>query len=338
MIPLSKKNLISIIIPLYNRENLISETIESVFIQSYSNWEIIIVDDGSTDNSMEIINTFAKNNEKIKIFQRERLPKGASTCRNIGAENANGEYLIFLDSDDLLAPFCLEQRIKIMQENLNLDFAVFNMFLFRNQLNDLNTIFNLKIKNKDTYLKMFLRDTPPWQTMCVIWRKLMFLKINGFDEIFWIMDDPELHTRALLEPNVNYNFLEESKPDCYYRIGHIGHEMNLDFIKKSIVGRLDYFKKSFDNISSSNISVKEKKDLIKNLNKGIKVLFSEWLFSRISTFNEEYNRLMFFCKNNNILSNYDLFVINLNKCLWLNDNKIIRFLKLKGIFKILITK
>ena len=102
---------ISIITPSFNRADIIHETAQSIFNQTYPYWEWVIVDDGSTDNSWEVINEFAAKDPRVKIYKRDREPKGACSCRNIAIERSTGSYLLFLDSDDLLASFCLEQRI-----------------------------------------------------------------------------------------------------------------------------------------------------------------------------------------------------------------------------------
>lgn len=97
----SKKNIFfSIIIPTYNRANLIGLTIDSVLNQSYTNFEIIIVDDGSTDNTEEIIKRI--NHQKITYLKKENTERGAA--RNFGIDHAIGEYITFIDSDDLLYP------------------------------------------------------------------------------------------------------------------------------------------------------------------------------------------------------------------------------------------
>src|SRR4051812_28957052 len=108
---------------------MVGETAASIFAQTYPNWEWMIVDDGSTDNSWEVLQGFAANDSRVRIFQRDREPKGACTCRNIAVEKATGDYVIFLDTDDLLATFCLEQRVKAMDEHPDCDFVIFPMLL-----------------------------------------------------------------------------------------------------------------------------------------------------------------------------------------------------------------
>ena len=97
-------NLVSIIIPHFNRPALLQQAIDSVKAQTYPDWEILVVDDKSDNRVYSDLQTLAS--EKIQIFQRRDEPKGPSACRNIGAEKAKGKYLIFLDSDDMLMLFC----------------------------------------------------------------------------------------------------------------------------------------------------------------------------------------------------------------------------------------
>ena len=98
---------VSIITPSFNRAYILHETAESIFRQTNPNWEWVIVDDGSTDDSWEVINKYAAEDSRVKVFKRDREPKGACTCRNIAVSKATGEFLIFLDTDDLLASFCI---------------------------------------------------------------------------------------------------------------------------------------------------------------------------------------------------------------------------------------
>lgn len=110
--------LVSVIIPCYNVAPYISETIESVIVQTYTNWECIIVDDHSTDNSWEIIENYQQDYpEKILIYKNPR--KGACAARNIGMNYAKGEFIQYLDADDLLANNKLEMQLSILKDNPN---------------------------------------------------------------------------------------------------------------------------------------------------------------------------------------------------------------------------
>lgn len=110
----TKEGLVSVIIPVYNREEYIEECINSVFCQTYQNFEIVLVDDGSTDNTLSICEALAKKDSRIKIIKGEH--KGVSAARNLALDNAEGEYLFFLDSDDVIHPLLFEALVKGMQE------------------------------------------------------------------------------------------------------------------------------------------------------------------------------------------------------------------------------
>lgn len=104
--------LISIITPCFNAEKFISETIDSVISQTYSKWEMIIVDDCSTDNSANIIKQYQSKDNRIKYLCTEK-PSGSPTLpRNIGIQNAKGRYIAFLDADDIFLPTKLQNQIK----------------------------------------------------------------------------------------------------------------------------------------------------------------------------------------------------------------------------------
>ena len=102
--------------PNYNCEKFIPETIESVLAQTYSNWELIIVDDCSTDNSINVINSYAQNDNRIKLIVNEKN-SGAAHSRNVALREAKGKWIAFLDSDDLWLPEKLEKQIRFMVDN-----------------------------------------------------------------------------------------------------------------------------------------------------------------------------------------------------------------------------
>ena len=106
--------LVSIVMPSYNTAGFIDKSIESVLAQTYTNWELIIVDDCSTDNTEEIVNSF--EDERIKFFKNE-TNSGAAVSRNKALREAKGKWIAFLDSDDLWHPEKLERQIAFMEEN-----------------------------------------------------------------------------------------------------------------------------------------------------------------------------------------------------------------------------
>lgn len=110
------KPLVSIITPSYNSSRFIEETVKSVQAQTYDNWEMIIVDDCSKDNSREIIRQLAAQDQRIKPIDLE-TNGGAAVARNTAINAAKGKYIAFLDSDDLWMPDKLEKQIRFMQDN-----------------------------------------------------------------------------------------------------------------------------------------------------------------------------------------------------------------------------
>ena len=113
---MENKPFVSIITPCWNCEKYIAETIESVLAQTYDNWEMIIVDDCSTDHSYEIALEYSKKDNRIKVYRMEQN-SGAARCRNRAIEKSKGEYLAFIDSDDIWLPEKLEKQLKFMHEN-----------------------------------------------------------------------------------------------------------------------------------------------------------------------------------------------------------------------------
>ena len=105
--------LVSVIIPLYNAENYIAETINSVIGQSWKNLEILVIDDGSTDHSLSVAKTF--ESASIKVFHQDN--KGASAARNKGLREAKGEYIQFIDADDLISSNKIEAQLKLLKHH-----------------------------------------------------------------------------------------------------------------------------------------------------------------------------------------------------------------------------
>lgn len=207
---------VSVIIPSYNKSDYIAETFDSLIGQDYNGWEAIVVDDGSTDNSVKIIQEYAKKDQRIRFYSRNREPKGGSVCRNIGIEKSFGYYIVFLDADDLLTPKALKQRVDLMEKNPEIDFLVFQIGQFFYKIGDCAKV--TITKEDDNHLVKFLRCDLQWSIPSPIWKKSFLYHIGLFDEAFPRLQDVELHTRALLEENVQYRVVTQVEIDCYYRI------------------------------------------------------------------------------------------------------------------------
>jgi glycosyltransferase involved in cell wall biosynthesis len=107
--------MISIIIPVYNRASLVKETVQSIYRQTYTDWELLLIDDGSTDNSLEVCQEMAVSDDKVHVFHKEN--GGLSSARNFGMQMANGDYISFIDSDDEISPNFLENLLLEIEKN-----------------------------------------------------------------------------------------------------------------------------------------------------------------------------------------------------------------------------
>lgn len=206
--------MISIIIPNYNKSQFVAETINSVKKQTYNNWEAIIIDDCSSDNSLDIIEKLIANDNKFRL-KVNFSNKGANYSRNLGIKEAKGDFIIFLDSDDILSKDCLKNRIEFFIERSNIDFAVFCMGSFNEVIGDNTFLWN---KFEGNLVKRFLSHDLPWAIPSLLWKKSSLEMLKGFDESFKRYQDVELHIRAMLDDNINYAIQNSNKADCYYRI------------------------------------------------------------------------------------------------------------------------
>lgn len=116
------ETLISIITPVYNTEKYLPECIQSVFNQTYTNWELLLIDDGSPDGSGAICDEYAARDNRVKVFHKEN--GGVSSARNVGLDNARGEWITFLDSDDMFEPQYLEKCL-FYAKKYNIDIIKF---------------------------------------------------------------------------------------------------------------------------------------------------------------------------------------------------------------------
>ncbi len=132
---MQKQPLVSIIIPTYNRAHLIGETLDSIIAQTYINWECIVVDDGSTDDTTEILKSYCQKDSRIQYHHRPEvhLP-GGNGARNYGFKLSKGEFIQWFDSDDLMVDEKIELKVKAMLEH-NVDFIISKTKYFNSSKN-----------------------------------------------------------------------------------------------------------------------------------------------------------------------------------------------------------
>ncbi|MCG2430487.1 glycosyltransferase family 2 protein [Aequorivita xiaoshiensis] len=206
--------LISIIIPTYNRANLIGETLMSIQNQTYQNWECIVVDDRSTDNTEEVINEFCKADNRIQYFKKpSHLLKGPSAARNYGVERSKGEYINFFDSDDLMHPQKLEVDLINIQSG-SYDFTISQSQFFKEGGSPTKKFWNNELWSDDP-INDFIIKKIGWGVNSPLWKKECLIEHNlHFDEKLITGDDYIFHIKALnkgMIPYVNKDILVQLK-------------------------------------------------------------------------------------------------------------------------------
>lgn len=249
------KPLVSIIVPIYSRAVLIRETLQSIQAQSYQNWEAIIIDDGSTDGSYEVVEKCCKSESRIKLYKRQREPQGAPTCRNIGIEKSTGEFIIFLDSDDRMADNCIERRVSYFNKYPDEDFLVFQSVLFENKVHDRNICWNIDSKEND--LDRFLRIDALWPICGPIYKRKTITDVDGFREGLPFYQDYDLHLRLLLLKCKYRKFLN-TEPDCFIRY-HFNNSVSnsIPFTSDANIlqQRIDFFFSQLEFIKKNKIQL-----------------------------------------------------------------------------------
>lgn len=178
--------LVSVITPCFNASSTISQTIDSVLKQTYGNWEMLIIDDCSTDESADIIKKYCKEDARIKYFKTENSTGSPSIPRNIGIDNAKGQYIAFLDADDLWLPEKLEKQVKFMESNeYNLSYSFYEKMDW--QGNRENRI--IKTRDVTTYNKLLKSNSIPCLTAMIrkdVIGETRFKQIPQEDFCFWL--------------------------------------------------------------------------------------------------------------------------------------------------------
>lgn len=197
--------LISIIMPAYNAAAYIKEAIDSVLAQTYLNWELIIIDDGSTDDTAKIVKEESLKDKRIRCYYQANGKQGKA--RNLGISKSNGKYLAFLDSDDIWMPEKLEiQVIEIQEKNVDLVFS--DSYIFNNAETDLYKRMNIKgaVFYDRNSVQLFLKGNGiPILTVLV--KKEKIITAGGFSEKFDIqnVEDYHLWLKLLMSNNIFYS-------------------------------------------------------------------------------------------------------------------------------------
>lgn len=188
------EHLVSIIIPTYNRAHLIAETLDSIIAQTYANWECVVIDDGSIDDTEELMESYTQKDSRIQYYKRpnDRI-KGANSCRNYGFELSKGYYVKWFDSDDIM----LAEHVTILVDALqkkHLDFVVGDTLTFE--------------EGKDLSFKPYKFDRQ---------RHLICPFLFATNQIGWITDDFLGKRSTLLNLKFNEELIDGQEYNFFIR-------------------------------------------------------------------------------------------------------------------------
>jgi glycosyltransferase involved in cell wall biosynthesis len=242
--------MISIIIPTYNRAHLISDTLNSVISQSYQNWECLVVDDFSSDNTIAILEEFSSRDNRIKYFLNT-MSKGAQGARNTGISKAKGDYICFFDSDDIMYSGHLQKKINLFAEKPELDI-----------ITSFSHILNNDSKIKGTFcwitegdIQADLLSGTSYVDMNSALIRSCIIKNYGFlDEECPSYHEWDLHLSV--SKNSNYGFIPEFLTGYYQRgVGTISADRKRDLLGRIYI--LGKYKNEFIRVNGENKYIKE---------------------------------------------------------------------------------
>lgn len=240
---------VSIIIPIFNAEKHLSKCIDSVLNQSYKNFEIILIDDGSLDNSSKICKKYEKKYEFIHYYKKNN--GGPSSARNLGIIHSKGEYIMFIDCDDYIDNNMLYNMLK---NSYNCDIIISNY-----KIKDNNKVKYLekKIYNKDNFID-FIIINRLWGPVCKLIKKNKILKLFnenysiGEDLLFWYENKDNIKTFKYIN-DYSYNYIQNS-----------GSLMNTNILKLSNLKSFEIFNYIINDTESECIKDNIKKTYIDN--------------------------------------------------------------------------
>ncbi len=186
----------SVIMPVYNHMDYLAVAIESVINQTFKQWELIVIDDGSTDDSLSIAKAFAQRDDRIVVLTQEN--SGPAAARNLGIKHAKTQWLTFLDSDDIWLPDALAHYKQAISANPEASF----FYGYRHRLDEGERIKELSGQYQDKptgaaelFQRMFLSH------LCVCWHRELAGQVGGYDESLRSCEDYELYLRMSLQTN-----------------------------------------------------------------------------------------------------------------------------------------
>lgn len=290
-----KTILVSIIIPTFNRAHLITETLDSVLNQTFTNWECIVVDDGSTDNTYEVVAGYVQKDSRFKYYVRpaDRLP-GGNAARNYGFEMSNGKFILFYDSDDVMFPEKVKEHFVIFQNN-ECDASITRSVLYNFKTKE-GYLFWREFLFTDDIINDFILLKAGWQTGDVLWKREILYELK-FDERLVSSQDWEFHLRMLFS-NISFMFRDICLSKIRHTEGSIKNTYNMDKILSDY-----YSRKSVLSLNKIHKKI-NKKGYIHILNEYFKFFFIFFYHKKYILASEVFVKIVFLTF---ITSSYEIF-------------------------------
>lgn len=285
--------LISVVMSVYNGEKYLSEAIESILGQTYKNFEFIIINDGSTDKSFEVLNYYAELENRIVVISREN--KGLIDSLNEGIKKAKGKYIVRMDADDISLPTRFEEQVKFMENNPDIGISGSAVIRFGENI---KTVIWKLLKNNGA-IKSELLFSSTFAHPSVIMNKKMIFKYNLFyDNQFLHAEDFELWTRIAKITNM----ANLPKPLLKYRVGEnsITREANKNLEERYLIHKR-IFNTYLEELSIQNSEEENKLHFNVSINDRIKE--HEIYFEALENY---FNKLITANKRKKIFNNLDM--------------------------------
>ena len=238
-----EQKLVSVIIPTYNRADLIRQTLDSIKAQRYGNWECIVVDDGSSDGTQKLMEQYTQADPRIQYYLRpEDQAKGANGCRNYGFSRSRGEYIKWFDSDDLMHEDFLGRSVATLEAHPTLDFCATFSKIFTQTKADALEDFNPEVTNSQNALYQFIVGKLFFLTPAPLWKRTFLEDKPLFDETLHNAHETDFNFRMLVA-GAQFTYIEETL--FFVRRGHQSIDHVAGTNTKSYQSQFDYFDKVY---------------------------------------------------------------------------------------------
>ena len=246
--------LVSIIVPVYNVEEYIEKCLDSIKWQTYGNFEVLIVNDGSSDNSLNICNVYAKKDGRFKVYNQEN--QGVSAARNHGLDNVSGDYICFVDADDYISPIYIEILMRNMS-SANADISICNFRFLGEFEQDIDSVTNVWTKEEAIRQWFQLNNIPA--CVCGEVYKWELISDLRYDQTYRLGEDQIYFFEALKRGNkIVY---QDVKLYFYYQRPDSAMHKNFDARYWDCVRMAEYFLKEGEANFPNQIALFKKKEI-----------------------------------------------------------------------------